>query len=284
MSGGMDQTICLLATAGFAKHIQFIPSLQATDVKLPSSERVKWIISNCLLEHQLQNEEGTQNYNTRVVECRLATLLLGKLLKVAKWKSMKTMRDIQNESGLKLDELIGKCKELLDDKAYSIKYLEDEFGAKLENLLSDLSRAQSVLENLTKLNYALPLKSRALHVYTEANRVLMFRDLCNASNGEIDVKELGNLMNLSHKSCRDDYECSCKELDLLQSECIKGGALGARLTGAGWGGCVVSLVEVQKVEEFKKHLMASYCAKIKNVPDDALFATSPGAGLRVIKI
>merc|ERR1712048_243423 len=180
-----------------------------------------------------------------------------------------------------LTQLISKCKHLLDDKPYSIQYLEKELGMRLEDLMVDLKRSQFVLKNLRNFNYALPLKSRALHVYGEAQRVLMFRDLCNNEKNEMNVQKLGALMNLSHESCRDDYECSCKELDALQSECIKGGALGSRLTGAGWGGCIVSLVEVDKVDAFKNHLMDKYSSKIKNVPHDAVFATTPGAGLCV---
>eukprot|EP01083_Nonionella_stella_P259494 885944_1 len=117
MSGGMDQTICMTANKGFAKHIEFIPKLRAHDVQLPSSDKVRWIISNCLLEHKLQDEGGTNNYNTRVVECRLSALLLSKLLRIKQWKTIKTFRDIA--------ALIDKTKELLNDKPYSIEMYWD---------------------------------------------------------------------------------------------------------------------------------------------------------------
>merc|ERR1719410_2961541 len=112
-----------------------------------------------------------------------------------------------------------------------------------------LKRGKSVLSNLRTLKeYRLPLQKRALHVYGEANRVHQFKDVCTSTfdeeEGEIPtygaaeervVKKLGKLMSDSHVSCRDKYECSCEELDELQSLCIEGGALGSRLTGAGWG-------------------------------------------------
>ena len=129
----------MTANQGFAKHIQFIPSLKADNVRLPSSERVRWIISNCLLEHKLQDEGGTKNYNTRVTECRLSSLLMAKLLKVNNWRNIKTFRDIQDQTGLSLNALIQKTKELLHDEPYSIESLEKEFEVKpLEKIITDL--------------------------------------------------------------------------------------------------------------------------------------------------
>jgi galactokinase len=78
---------------------------------------------------------------------------------------------------------------------------------------------------------------RARHVVTENARVLAAADALRAGDGE----SVGALMLESHASLRDDYEVSTPELDALVERLVAAGALGARLTGAGFGGCVVGL-------------------------------------------
>jgi len=59
------------------------------------------------------------------------------------------------------------------------------------------------------------LRSRALHVFSEAERVLKFKAVCDRGSHSESLCELGRLMYASHESCRDLYECSCDELDGL---------------------------------------------------------------------
>ena len=75
-----------------------------------------------------------------------------------------------------------------------------------------------------------------------------FRRICE---GNQDVERLGQLMIESHESCRDLYECSHPNLDELVSVALGAGAIGSRLTGAGWGGCTVSLVYEENADEFE---------------------------------
>lgn len=78
-----------------------------------------------------------------------------------------------------------------------------------------------------------------------------------------DLKEFGELMNASHVSLRDDYEVSCDEIDLLVEEAWKvEGVIGSRITGAGFGGCTVSIVKDEAVETFKEKVGAVYQQRV----------------------
>ncbi|KAF3948404.1 hypothetical protein CMV_025592 [Castanea mollissima] len=104
----------------------------------------------------------------------------------------------------------------------------------------------------TNKDHPLPIYlKRAAHVYSEAKRVHAFKDTVSSDLSEEDkLKKLGDLMNESHHSCSVLYACSCPELEELVHTCREHGALGARLTGAGWGGCAVALVKESIVPQF----------------------------------
>lgn len=94
----------------------------------------------------------------------------------------------------------------------------------------------------------------ARHVVTENARVLAFADaLCHGRTGEI-----GPLLLASHASLRDDFAVSTPELDALVDAFVASGALGARLTGAGFGGCVVALASADAADEVLADTVAAY--------------------------
>ena len=90
---------------------------------------------------------------------------------------------------------------------------------------------------------------------------------------------------------RDLYQCSCEELDTLIAECKKQGALGSRLTGAGWGGCTVSLIKQADAAQFITAIKSNYfekCIKEGKVKSDQLeeviFASKPASGGAIVKL
>jgi galactokinase len=112
---------------------------------------------------------------------------------------------------------------------------------------ADLETARGALTEI--------LLRRARHVVTENARVLTAVKVLEAG----DVEHFGELMNASHESLRDDYEVSSKELDVLVELAWKQpGVLGARMTGAGFGGCTVNLVRAEAAEAFAEAVREGY--------------------------
>jgi galactokinase len=119
------------------------------------------------------------------------------------------------------------------------------------------------------------IRRRARHVITENRRVL---DAVAALKSG-DLVTLGKLMNASHESLRIDYEVTGKELDSIVSEAWKiEGVLGARMTGAGFGGCAVAIVRDDKVEEFIGRVGMGYTAATGLIPDFYVASVGNGAG------
>lgn len=83
-----------------------------------------------------------------------------------------------------------------------------------------------------------------------------------------DLKLFGELMNASHVSLRDDYEVSCEEIDVLVEEAWKiDGVIGSRITGGGFGGCTVSIVQEEAVETFKQKVGEAYMERVGKTAD-----------------
>jgi galactokinase len=115
---------------------------------------------------------------------------------------------------------------------------------------------------------------RARHVVSENTRVLAAADALAAGRSD----ELGPLLHASHQSLRDDYEVSTPELDALVTALEDAGALGARLTGAGFGGCVVALTTAGGAADVAAAASARYRAETSLEPRSWICRAAAGAG------
>jgi galactokinase len=115
---------------------------------------------------------------------------------------------------------------------------------------------------------------RARHVVSENARVL---DAARAL-GDGDAEGLGRLLSASHASLRDDYEVSTPELDALAGGLERAGALGARLTGAGFGGCVIAVAERARAQRITRDAAARYREETGYEPRTFLPRAVDGAG------
>lgn len=273
--GGMDQTISVMGQKNKALFITFDP-IKGETVQLPSN--VVFVIGDSLTESKKLLTMGTR-YNKRVCECRLALLLLKRGLKLKSENSIKNLAELQKFLGKTHEEMLTLVKEHLKIGGYSVKELEDILEASLSELFKDISNHDVVLQNNTEYY---PFE-RAFHVYEESLRVLKFKEICqNTSlNDQDKIFSLGKLMDESHKGCRDLYDCSSDNLETFIGLAKKYKALGSRLTGAGWGGCAVSLLKSEDLEGFllgmRKDFYADKDLMGKRI-EDILFATKPGSG------
>jgi len=120
---------------------------------------------------------------------------------------------------------------------------------------------------------------RAKHVVSENERVLT--SVAALRSG--DVRLFGQLMNESHDSLRDDYEVSCPELDAMVDAARRvHGVYGSRMTGAGFGGCTVSLVDADAVADFERDVGAAYTSATQRRATFYVCRASQGATLELL--
>jgi len=119
--------------------------------------------------------------------------------------------------------------------------------------------------------------ARVTHVVTEIARVSAFVEALEA--GELD--RAGTLMTASHGSLRDDYEVSCPELDLAVTTATESGALGARMTGGGFGGCAIALVPQREAARVAAEVEAAFAGAGFTRP--VAFTVTAGGGAERVR-
>jgi galactokinase len=141
----------------------------------------------------------------------------------------------------------------------------------------------ATVKDLEEARKAMPsvVFRRARHVISENARTVQAAQEIQANHWP----KVGELMYASHASLRDDYEVSCRELDaivqLAQGISFEEGMIGCRMTGAGFGGCAVSLVRTQAAKHVSRKIEEGYENKTGSMP--AIFSTRPAAGARVLQ-
>jgi N-acetylgalactosamine kinase len=261
--GGMDQAISLLAEPGSASLIEFNP-IRLHSVPLP--EDCTFLIANSLTPSAKVLTVAFR-YNKRVVECRLAIAILCKGRGITPYP--KTLKELQMAIGSIDDAIEAVCSEITKD-VYKTEELVSLLGP-LESIVEDVQSYELVLSQ----NFEFKPKLRALHCFQEVKRVYLFRETCLQG---ADPERLGQLMNESHLSCRELYECSSDELDKIVEMAKNAGALGARLTGAGWGGCCVCLVRNEQLPAVMRGLQRFYDENPFITDETVMFQSKPCRG------
>jgi galactokinase len=121
------------------------------------------------------------------------------------------------------------------------------------------------------------MRKRVRHVVTEDQRVLDTVEALRAG----DARAIGPLMTASHTSMRDDYKITVPEVDTVVSAALAAGAYGARMTGGGFGGCVLALVDASRCEQVEAAVREAFAAAGFTPPD--AFVVTPAEGTHKIR-
>ena len=170
--------------------------------------------------------------------------------------------------GAKIVIACSNKKRGLGDSKYNERRSECETAlAELQKVVDIKSLGELSEEQFEEYKSAIKDETRvrrAKHAVYENQRTLKAVKALEAN----DIAQFGQLMNASHISLRDDYEVTGIELDTLVEEAWKvPGVIGSRMTGAGFGGCTVSIVEDDAIDTFKKQVGEAYLAKIGYAAD-----------------
>ncbi|MCK4232999.1 galactokinase [candidate division WOR-3 bacterium] len=170
-----------------------------------------------------------------------------------------------------------KKRELLDSE-YNIRRSQCEEGVKiLKQFLVGVKQLRDVTcEQFEKYKSKLPevVKKRCEHVIYENDRVLRAKEYLTKRK----FMEFGNLMNESHLSLKRLYEVSCPELDtIVETSQEIDGVLGSRMTGGGFGGCAVTVVRKESVQELAQRVSVKYQEKFNIEPEFYVCEVEGGA-------
>ena len=251
--GGMDQAACLHGMPAHALRIDFEP-LRVTPVAVPEGWR--WVVASSLRRAE-KSAGAREAYNERARQCREALEGVGG----AGGGAVGTAGGQEAAAGGNREEEATQGTAASRLPTYRDIVANHDVDAVLQ-------RARRVLARV--------LFRRFRHVVTEGRRVGLAEEAMR--NG--DSGRFGELMVASHRSLRDDYAVSTADLNEMVEIALEAGAAGARLTGAGFGGCIVALCDEGALEPVADALARRFYAPRLGGPPgrDVMFAVKAGRG------
>lgn len=174
-------------------------------------------------------------------------------------------------SGLVLLVIDTKVSHSHADGGYASRRASCELGAEILGVKALRDVGVDSLEEAAGLLDETTLR-RVRHVVTENDRVLQTVEILN-SEGPASI---GPLLDASHVSMRDDFEISCPELDLAVETARANGAIGARMTGGGFGGSAIALTPVGQEQQVRDAVVRAFAEAAFTAPD--IFTVTPAAG------
>jgi galactokinase len=250
-SAGLSSSASIETVTAKALNDMFDLGLGMVDlVKLCQKAENQFVGVNCGIMDQFAVGMGKKDHavflNCATLDYELVPLVLGDYRVV--------IMNTNKQRGLadsKYNERVKECRQ-------AVEYLQK---SKPIQSLGELTYQEFV--DLKHLIPDITIRKRAKHVVSENQRTL---DAVTALKNN-NLKMFGQLMNASHNSLRFDYEVTGDELDAIVEEArMVEGVLGARMTGAGFGGCAVSLVHHKAVDHFEEYVGEKYTQRTGLTP------------------
>jgi galactokinase len=248
-----------LATARAMAAAASLPWDAVAMAKLAQRAENRWVGVNCGIMDQLISAVGRENCAV-LIDCRSLACT-----------------PVAFPPGAAVAVLDTSTRRGLVDSAYNERRRQCEATAKFFGVralrdvdLETFRRRAGELDGATR--------RRALHVITENARTLRAVEAMRRS----DLTALGGLLNASHASLRDDFEVSSTALDaMVRSAVAQAGCYGARMTGAGFGGCAVALVDAAAAKTFAEAVAADYRQQTSLTP--AVYVCTATSGAEIVE-
>lgn len=249
--GGMDQAVIALGRPESALLVEFAP-LTPTPVSLPAGLRIYIINSG-----QKAEKTGSARfaYNLRALECAIGVELLKRSTSAevngADWTSLRDVYTNCRDEGIPWTAL---TLQAISPDNYTLPALIKILGRDTLELLCNSKKLDLEQAGEWLPDGVFNVLPRVTHVLNETDRVYNFRDA-------LEQNDLpGVFLNAaeSHASLRDLYHVSTPQIERLVQGAAQCGAGAARITGAGFGGCIVAFVEEERAESFVQRMVDSY--------------------------
>ncbi|KAK9465658.1 ribosomal protein S5 domain 2-type protein [Lipomyces arxii] len=311
-SGGMDQAASVFGVRGHTLLVDFRPLVSAKPVRvLDTVPPLCFILANSLVVTPSRAITGPDRYNVRVVEAVLAAEVLARKYGVGRLEIRDgfggTLRGFYDKVCEKegwvmgdqageeraVQEVLRRIRETFTKDRYTLEEVAEMLGQTKEHTIKKYMTRFPIRAHYLKL------RDRSVHVIEESFRVKCFSALLSSSTNHLPnlgpveseryFQALGDLMNASHQSCTQLFECSCPEVDELTAIARRYGASGSRITGTGWGGFTISIVRADMVQNVISGLKSDYYGRrfpgLKTEQlERAVIAIGPANGTVLAKI
>ena len=236
IGAGLSSSAALqIAAARAFADVSNLPWATAAVARIGQRAENQWVGLQCGIMDQLASAAGRRDHAI-LIDCRsldLEFIAIPERLRIVVLDTT-TRRDLTTSD---YNERRQECEAAA--RAYGVASLRDVAPA-------DLAKRPAGISDV--------VFRRARHVVTENARVLAMTSALR----DVDLPRITTLMDESHRSLREDFEVSSPALDAIVNAAQRGGSVGARMTGAGFGGCAVALVEATRADAFVAQTLDGY--------------------------